>query len=496
MGTETRHKLSPRGLRFKFIGIVLLCLTGTIFSTAYYMLEKERDVLMQTARQQATSLTKASAILFTNTFIYEELDMLDESDMIAYLSYYVSDVMRTDPRILAFTVVDKHGREVVSKAAHAGRDHAAAPRISPQVPAEASVQLLGTGADAVLAVQEPLSIESKTWGACQLLFSLRDIEKARISVRNEILAISAGWLLFSLIIVGFGAEYLITALQKLSDAMVRFTVHGDFSEPFPNLPPRKDEIGQLQHSFEWMVQRLRREEQERAQTKKKLFHTEKMATIGQLTASIAHEVNNPLGGVMLCFNNLVKGNLDDAGREQHIEVINSGLSRIRKIMGDLLDYSRQSSLNMQQAGVDDVVGKSVSLLELFSQKKRVSLSALLPGETPPILMDSTKIQQVLVNLLLNAIHATPEGGAVTLEGQLHDDSFTFIISDTGPGIDKAIQGKIFDPFFTTKGEKGTGLGLALAKSIVDQHGGRLELVQSTARGSIFAIHLPRTGKDT
>jgi signal transduction histidine kinase len=220
-----------------------------------------------------------------------------------------------------------------------------------------------------------------------------------------------------------------------------------------------------------------------------------MATIGQLTASIAHEVNNPLGGVMLCFNNLIKGSLDEKDRNLHIEVINSGLSRIRKIMGDLLDYSRQSCLSMQPTRVADVVHKSISLLELFARKKQVRLDAVIPDDNPLILMDSTKIQQVLVNLLVNAIHATPEGGRVTITCHLDENYFTFIVKDTGTGIDEAIQQHIFDPFFSSKGEQGTGLGLTLSRSLVEQHGGRLELVKSSNRGSVFAIHIPRTGKD-
>ncbi|MBC16955.1 MAG: histidine kinase [Desulfovibrio sp.] len=477
----------PQGLRFKFIGIVLLCISGTIFSTAYYMLDKERELLMDTARQQALSLTKASAIVFTNTLIYEELDMIDESDMVDYLSYYVADVMRTDPRIEAFTVVDKHGRIVVENTVrNDGRESAV-----PEAVNDTEIELIGQGVDAMFVITKPLAIESKQWGYCRLQFSLEDIEKARIAARNEVFAISGACLLFSLMVIGFSVDYLVKSLQRLSDAMERFTVNGDFSKPFPDLPERKDEIGQLQQSFKWMVKRLHREEQERNRTKEQMFHTEKMATIGQLTASIAHEVNNPLGGVLLCFNNLMKGRLDEDAHRQHVEVINSGLERIRTIMRDLLDYSRQSSLNIQQTDVSDVVHKSLSLLELFSKKRDVDIQVDLPEPLPLIQMDGAKIQQVFVNLLVNAIHATPDGGTITISGQAVEDSFTFLISDTGTGIAPEIQDRIFDPFYTTKDVgQGTGLGLAIAKSLIERHGGKLELRSSDSSGSVFAISFP------
>ncbi|MGE4504756.1 MAG: sensor histidine kinase [Desulfovibrionaceae bacterium] len=485
--------LFTHGLRFKFISIVLLCVSGTILFTAYYILEKERALLMNNARQQALSMTRASAILFTNTFIYEELEMLDASDMVDYLSYYVTDVMRTDPRILAFTVTDKHGRVVAHN--DAPEPVEGNPGFGDQ--AEPSLRVIGTGMDARMEVVEPLAIESKRWGACRLVFSLADIERARLTARNEVLAISGACLLVSVIFIGFGVDYLVKSLQRLSEAMEGITVDEDFSRPFPELPTRRDEIGQLQQSFKWMVHRLRREEQERVRTKERMFHTEKMATIGQLTASIAHEVNNPLAGVMLCFNNLTRGGMDEETRERHVEVINNGLERIQKIMRDLLDYSRQSSLNIEPADPAAVVRKSVSLLELFLRKRGITLETALPKDAPPVPLDASKIQQVLVNLLVNAIHAMPGGGTIRMGGELDAEYFTFIISDTGTGIPEDIREKIFDPFYTTKdvGE-GTGLGLALAKSVVEQHGGRLALRRSDSTGSVFAISLPLMGKDS
>lgn len=479
------------GLRFKSIATVLLCIIGAIFFTAHYMLKDEQELLVNRARQQALSLSKASAVLFTNTFIFEELDMLDENDMIDYMEYYVDDVMRTEPRILAFQVLDKRGRPVVRRETAGLRGR---PFTVPAVAGE-DIRESGEGADALLAVTIPLSIESRNWGWCGLLFSMEDIERARIVSRNDVFAISATWILFSLLAVGVAAEYLIKALHELSDGMERFTVNKDFSKPFPDLPTRGDEIGQLQRSFEWMVKRLRREEQERTRTKEKMFHTEKMATIGQLTASIAHEVNNPLGGVMLCFNNLTKGRLDGRERAQHIEIINSGLSRIQKIMGDLLDYSRQSAMNLGLADVGEVIRKCVSLLDLYGRKQRASIHVDVPAGLPPVPMDAPKIQQVLVNLLVNAVQAMPDGGDIRITASLDEEYLTLLVSDSGGGIPEAIRDRIFVPFYTTKNEEGTGLGLALSKSLIEQHGGRLELLRSDGTGSVFSIRLPRARKD-
>jgi signal transduction histidine kinase len=227
-----------------------------------------------------------------------------------------------------------------------------------------------------------------------------------------------------------------------------------------------------------------------------MFHTEKMATIGQLTASIAHEVNNPLGGVMLCFNNLTRGRLDDRERAQHIEIINSGLSRIRKIMGDLLDYSRQSAMNIGQADIREVIRKGVSLLDLYSRRQKVTMEVEVPPDLPPIPMDAPKIQQVLVNLLVNAVQAMPEGGKIRISAGLDEEYLNLLVADSGEGIPEEIRDRIFVPFYTTKNEEGTGLGLALSKSLIEQHEGRLELLRSDKTGSVFSIRLPRTREDS
>lgn len=475
------------GLRFKIIGTFLLCIALTVFVISYYLLEKERELLTETARQQALSIAGASAILFTNALIYEELDMLNQADMIDYLSYYVDDVMHTDPRILAFVVVDKMGRHVV----RAGSEERARQLDAHLESPEQDVQVLGAGFDAALMVAVPLAIESKRWGYCGIIFSLESIENARTTARNEILLISGCFLVLSLCCVGLLVGYQVKSLHTLSEAMESFTVTKDFTKPFPEFPPRNDEIGQLQASFKWMAQRLRREEQERAKTEEQLFHAEKMGTIGQLTASIAHEINNPLGGVMLCFNNLIKGKLDEAARAQHIEVINSAIERIRKTMRDLLDYSRQSTLNIAPSTMDAVIEKCLSLLELVARKRNISISVDLPEDAPLILMDSIKIQQVIVNLLINALHAMPEGGIVEISGEVHEGYFSLWVADSGTGIPDDIQDKIFNPFYTTKkAGEGTGLGLALSRSLVEQHGGQIFLLKSTAAGSVFCVNLP------
>lgn len=481
------------GLRPKFILLSFLCITLTAFLTSYSIIKHERALLEKNVRQQGLTLAKSSAILFTNAFIYEELGMLDASGMADYLDYYVSDVMRMDPRILFFVVLDAGGRVVTHNDLREYGTSYESKGIREMLAQDASynVRYLEDKKGKKLEISMPLAIGSKRWGVCQILFSLKDIDIAMDELRKEVAQITAIGFLLSLIIIGITAEYCVRPLHKLSQAMQRITTKGDLFLPIPKLPNRHDETGQLLQGFKWMIHRLQQVEKERVRAMKMMFHTEKMATIGQLTSSIVHEVNNPLGGVVLCFRNLTQGNLEEEGKKQHIEAIHSSLEHIQKIMRDLLDYSRQSSLSMTPNSLESVVEKSVLLVDALLRRQNIVLRIEKPQTMPHILFDAIKIQQVLINLLLNAIYVMPHEGRLTITLSADEEHCAVTVSDTGPGVPEELRDKIFDPFFTTKeAGKATGLGLALSKSIVEQHGGRLILARSSDKGSAFSLYLP------
>ncbi|WP_419176822.1 ATP-binding protein [Desulfosediminicola sp.] len=489
--------ITAGGIRAKFVLLAFFCVFCTVASISYKVFDRERNLLEKNTEQQALLLAKSSAILFINALVYEEIGIADNDDITEFLDFYVSDVMAMDSRIKSFMVFDRELRVV---------SHDDLKYYGTQLKASKYRQVLNSSEDRVerfsrdgwpiLEVLVPLAIESKNWGGCRIIFSLSEIEAASRDLLNKILAAAAVALLTSLIIIGFAAEYFIRPIKRLSDRMEQMTSVGDVSTPMPDLPARNDEIGQLQQSFSWMVTRLQKEEQRRRQTLEKLLHTEKMASVGQLTASIAHEINNPLGGVILCFNNLVDGKLDEKSRQQHIEVIQQSLDRMRDTMRGLLDYSRQPELTLQRVSIAEVIVKSTALLETMLRRRGIGLEVNLEEGLPLMSIDSLKIQQVIVNLLLNGAHAIErrqqacEGGVLRIEARQTDDSVLLSVSDNGHGVPGELQEKIFKLFFSTMQQgKGTGLGLAVSRSIAEQHGGRLWLSESSADGSTFTLSL-------
>lgn len=256
---------------------------------------------------------------------------------------------------------------------------------------------------------------------------------------------------------------------------------------------RRDEIGDLTESFNTLACHLL-EAQEKlkraAEIEKQMIETEKLAVIGQLSAGVAHEINNPLGGMQLCFNNLLNTKMDESDRDEHIKVINAGFKRIQNIVKQLLDFSKNTPLIVEKTSINRLIDNVLILSEYTISKKGIKIKKDLNEDIPEMLIDANKLEQVFLNLLINAAQAMDEKGILSIK-TYKDDKFCYIaVSDTGKGIPDDILPRIFTPFFTTKpvGE-GTGLGLTVSKAIVEQHKGELT-VETSQAGSTFTIKLP------
>jgi len=232
------------------------------------------------------------------------------------------------------------------------------------------------------------------------------------------------------------------------------------------------------------------------QTQLQLLQSAKLATIGELAAFVAHEINNPLTSV-LGYASLILSELppDDLKRAD-MEVIEKEALRARAIVRDLLGYARQTDSAMEQMRVNDALESVLPLIRKRAESANVTINAQLDPLVPAIVADINQLKQVFINILNNAIDAMPDGGQVEVAtraasangtGPLVEISF----HDTGTGIDPQHLEKIFDPFFTTKGAgRGTGLGLPISKRIVERHGGTIGVSSERGKGSCFTIQLP------
>jgi PAS domain S-box-containing protein len=222
-----------------------------------------------------------------------------------------------------------------------------------------------------------------------------------------------------------------------------------------------------------------------------VLNAEKLASVGKLAAGVAHEINNPLGGILNCLYNLRKGTISPDRQLEYLVSMEDGLRRVQKIVRQLLDFSQRTEPELAPTEVNPVIERVLALTNYLFDGSGKRLRRELGSEVPPLLADSHMIEQVLMNLILNAVQAIKDEGVVTVRSAQDDTWCTIEVEDTGCGIPGDVLPKIFDPFFTTKGQgEGTGLGLSVSLGIVERHGGGLTVRSQVGKGTVFTVRLP------
>ncbi len=258
-----------------------------------------------------------------------------------------------------------------------------------------------------------------------------------------------------------------------------------------SLRKREEELFITKNQLERKSQELELANQELIKKQNLLVQSEKLASLGKLSAGIAHELNSPLTGI-LSFSHFIKDNSAGQDQVQHdIEVVIRETERCKKIIKSLLDFARQSQPEKKEDNVISVLKKTISLVENHKDFRNIEIVKDFPDSLPVIMFDKDQIQQVFMNLIMNAMEAMTGKGSLRISAGLSADGHFIEISfrDTGAGISEENLRRIFDPFFTTK-EKGTGLGLSISLGIIENHGGRLEVSSEAGKGATFIVKLP------
>jgi signal transduction histidine kinase len=226
---------------------------------------------------------------------------------------------------------------------------------------------------------------------------------------------------------------------------------------------------------------------------KVMMQQEKLASIGRLSAGVAHEINNPLTTILTTAMLIQEDTEPDDPNYQELEMIANETLRCRKIVTSLLDFARQTHPERKNNNINEIAMESILLTKKQGAFSDVSVAHQFSDDVSVAYVDKGQIQQALINLILNAIEATPSGGKITVSTQAVPSKqlIEISITDTGEGIPSDKIDKIFDPFFTTK-ESGTGLGLAITHGIIERHGGTIEVKSISGEGTIFTVKLPIT----
>lgn len=368
------------------------------------------------------------------------------------------------------------------------------------------------------------SPEQTVLGVLDVQMSMRDLDQAVATTRNKAvtMAISIAAVMILLIaLILFFAIYVPTKKLRKGTEMV---AEGNLDYQIDL--DRNDELGMLAHSFNRMAENLKEADQEvrawsktleeRVQEKSQeleemhrgMVQVEKMASLGRLAATVAHELNNPLSGIVTYAKVLmrkIKRLMPDNGETpeimEELDLIRAESQRCGNIVKDLLIFARESSTDFQPAQLHQIIERALKLMGHHLKLGEITLRRELLLENDRVVCDQDKLVQALVAIMMNAVEAMPDGGQLTVGtreiSRNGPGAVEVWVKDTGVGMSGELTDKIFDPFFSTKNEtKGVGLGLAVVYGIVQRHQGRIRVASTIGEGTTFYITLPRNVAQT
>jgi signal transduction histidine kinase len=258
----------------------------------------------------------------------------------------------------------------------------------------------------------------------------------------------------------------------------------------PFLKEERSLLNEIARQTALIIERKEAEE-DKLKLHGQLRHADRLATVGMLAAGVAHELNEPLGNI-LGFAQLAKkcSGVSESAK-QDIEKIEKASLHAREIIQKLLVFARQVPPEKKQVNLNEVVEDGLYFFKARCVREGIELICNLCQNLPKIFADSVQLNQVLVNLVVNALQSMPGAGRITIQTQFYDHNVCLVVEDTGPGMNKEVLDKVFVPFFTTKDVgQGTGLGLPVVHGIVTAHGGSINVESKVGRGTRFEIRLP------
>ncbi len=348
--------------------------------------------------------------------------------------------------------------------------------------------------EAAAEIKRSIESELRNFGAAIVVNASNAIDQERLRIQtwlrsSWIVAVSAlvFILLLEIFIVTFIAQQIIRPFSRFEKYTERIAA-GDFSLITP-IRRYRDEFTNLAIALNRMLSELKKREEQ-------LIQSRKLAAVGNLTAGIAHELNNPLNNISLTTEALID-EFEEYDKETKLKMLKDVFTQVERAgatVANLLDFTRRDKDAFEQVYLRDVLERTLKLMANEINLSKVQLDVDFVDNLPPIMGNQNNLQQVFLNLFLNALQAMPDGGMLKVKAYTENESLKVVVSDTGIGIPKENLGSIFDPFFTTKElGKGTGLGLSVSYGIIQKHRGTITVESEVGKGASFTIKLPFAG---
>ncbi len=450
-------------------------------------------VVLVTWRGRIVGDLERSALAVTRAFSVSVLETLLEAENGAVkaperLDEYIEHLMRDDRQIRSVRVYDPAGVLVSSSTLY--EVPAAASAAKPAASRRLSAVYHSPRWGWVVETNLPLRTGGKDWGLLEVLY---DAEATRRELTGLYVLLGGGTLVIVAVLLVVLRALVVREtrpLTALASVMDRVDLESGGGPP---LPESDDEIGTVVAQFNRMRARLAQSREELLSAQRQIFHAERLASIGRLASGVAHEVNNPLNGIRSCLYAMRQEPENRAQTAEYLGLIEEGIGRIESIVQKLLGFSR-TSRGDAPVDLNAEISAVLALLAYRLDEKNADVVRVLAEDLPPVRGEATLVQEVLMNLVLNAFDAIGPGGRVTAR-TARDGQFVRVdVEDDGCGIAEEDLPKVFDPFFTTKDPgKGTGLGLSVAQRIVEAHGGTIDVTSLAAGGTCFTVRLPVGG---
>ncbi len=343
---------------------------------------------------------------------------------------------------------------------------------------------------------EPVNLHGTTVGAVWARIHVeRELPSSRIA---RWLSVAVGVIFLVLLIVFF-----MSLRMRIRVAEIRRGLDHLHKDTFFRLPVQKGIFGDISSSINSLVEVQLREQERREQLERDLHQQDKLATLGRLVAGVAHEVKTPLANMKTRIQmwqrrrRKMSSDNDTAGAisEESMNIVVDEIDRLSDLVKRLLVFSKPVTGRRQPADINGLLLHGLSILQPDAEVKRIKVKTILEDALPSVKLDVQAMEQVVLNIHMNALEATPEDGTIVVRTSLQKDQPAVVITveDSGPGIPQDMLEKIFEPFFTTK-EQGSGLGLSISYEIVRAHGGIIEFGRSDSGGALCRIILPLNQK--
>lgn len=476
-------------LQKKFILVAFLSVFAITLAISILAAVKTRSALYGASERQGRMLAETVSALIINQLIYEKLGLVEEG---ALIDNYMRDlsqhrelnlnyvaVLDTAFRVISHSDFQEYGKTYDDIFIKQARD-------SDQV----KVRYLTSGGEsAALEFAAPLSIEGKHWGELLFSLSLADVEeeiKAMLSqiIMHSILALSVLFLLIYLL-----SRRFIKPIIDLSQAMGEVEV-----EMIEKAIPVKgsDELALLTRSFNEMVERITKANEEMKRTHEKLLQSEKLATLGVLSSSIAHRINNPLGGLFNCVGLLRKKGDEREFRANYLNLIEEGLESIKQTVGQLLWTAGRRDGEEKRSRVASVLSSVLRYLDYRLKKQGIDYQQEMEdGLALPVAPHD--LEELFLNIMINAIQAMESGGHLWIKARRSESQVLITVEDTGTGIPEDKIGDVFDIFYSTKkAGEGTGLGMWMSYELVKKYNGEIFISSQVGSGTKVTIIFPET----